>query len=75
MTKILVIENCTDCPKRSSTTQKTEPTRIPMCGATRQILPYTTEQGMAGIHYANPTWVIPKWCPLETLPPKVDNPA
>lgn len=65
MTKKTVIVNCGACPHKDHRGAFGKIAYIPSCGAMQgKELPYT-ETASNGRCYANPTLVIPEWCPLE----------
>ena len=66
MSKKIVIEVCSKCPKVSHGGGFGKIAYIPMCnlGVTNRELPYE-ERASRGMVVAHGTDVIPDWCPLE----------
>lgn len=66
--KAFPLESCSRCPNKIAVKQCSEPILVTACyAANNRALPYNIDIGIAYIKYANPTNVIPEWCPLEDL--------
>jgi hypothetical protein len=71
MNRKIVITVCGVCPHKDHKGAFGQVSYIPYCKSTGQELPYTISTGMLPGKYggplsqANPTGVIPDWCPLE----------
>ena len=77
-TRKIVLETCSDCPYRDHKGAFGNPSCVPCCrhpaarredGMSRE-LPHTLSEGKPMLSgekkfRAIPTYVIPKWCPLE----------
>lgn len=66
--KVFPLTSCQRCPNKITVTQTFEPIRVTACyGSNMRVLPYKISLGITGTKYADPTYVMPDWCPLEDL--------
>jgi hypothetical protein len=66
-TRYIKIETCASCPHRNHQGAFATTAYVPVCRKTNKCLPFN-EAYQNGRLYADPTFTIPKWCPLEVYP-------
>lgn len=67
MNKKIIIKSCNECPYTNHKGSFHRVSYIPYCIKIKRkdnILPYSINDSYNFLS-ASPTWVIPKWCPLE----------
>lgn len=67
MTRIIKIENCTQCPSFDHRGAFGDIAYIPVCRSVNLNLTYSVSSSNNGRKIATPTGAIPEWCPLEKL--------
>jgi hypothetical protein len=67
MTRIIRINDCSECPSKDHNGAYGRIAYIPICRAVGRELPYTVEKDKHMGIYAHRLPEIPEWCPLEPL--------